>query len=124
MTTALVAAPYPRGNCNLKRNCDFYARVNIGASGAPTVVFGPEGFTLSGGGADGVYTGTMPTGDRGVGFAQIFEATPLGKFVSFSAFDAAAGTFSIVVNHGDLTAVGEDPADGDALFFHFAIEGG
>jgi hypothetical protein len=124
-TPALVAAPYGNCNSNLRRQCTYLASVSIGASGAPTKNYGPEGFDLT---RDDVgdYSGTVPVGNKGAIFVQVEcpIASSVGQRVVIDNLNVSAGTFDLH-NHGnDLTTDPEEIVSGTTLHFLIVVEGG
>lgn len=94
--------------------------VNIGATGAPTVLVGRSEWTFTRTGV-GTYTATMPTNR-----AQANSSATLAAWVQLSAaktvanvfitaIDFVAGTFGFTTALGAGTAA--DPANGDQLVF-------
>jgi hypothetical protein len=122
-TPALVAAPYGHLNSNLQRMAVMAAVVAIGASGAPTVTFGPEGFSITRTGA-GVYTGTVPVGAKGALFVQPIHVESDGtENVELESYSATAGTFSLETQE-DTDDAAEDLPDGTVLQFLICVQGG
>jgi len=99
--------------------------VNIGATGAPTVLTGRTEWTFTRTGI-GTYTGTMPksrsqatSGTTLRGWVQLSAAKTVGNVI-FTAVDFTAGTFGFTTAITAGTAA--DPANGDQLAF--LLDGG
>lgn len=94
--------------------------VNIGATGAPTVLAGRSEWTFTRTGT-GTYTATMPTNRAQAnsmahlrGHVQLSAAKTVGNVI-ITAVDFAAGTFGFTTAITAGTAA--DPANGDQLVF-------
>jgi hypothetical protein len=117
---ALASATYPNVNSAYKRGA-FLQVVLTFASGVPAIdeARSAPGFTIAG--DTGVYTGTMPTAERGVLLTQLVTAS-VGAFATVTTLVPASGTFSFKT--WTATAAALDVATGDEVFLLFLLEGG
>lgn len=117
---ALGSATYPNVNSAYKRGA-FLQVVLTFTLGVPTIdeARSAPGFTIAG--DTGVYTGTMPTAERGVLLIQPVTAT-VGAFATVTTLVPASGTFSFKT--WTATAAALDVATGDEVHLLFLLEGG
>jgi len=117
---ALAHAPYPGVNTPYKRGTVLPVVLSF-TSGVPTIVEArsASGFTIAG--DSGVYTGTAPTGERGVFWGSCLMATPDLAAVIPKSYNPSTGAFAFDV-HGESGAI--DVATGDEVWLFFMIEGG
>lgn len=117
---ALSNAPYPGVNTPYKRGTLLPVVLSF-ASGVPSIVEArsASGFTIAG--DTGVYTGTAPTGERGVFWIQMLTATA-DAIATVTSYDPVTGVFAFKVSGDDGAAL--DVATGDEAWLFFMIEGG
>jgi hypothetical protein len=117
---ALPNAPYPGVNTPYQRGTLLPVVLSF-ASGVPSIVEArsASGFTIAG--DTGVYTGTAPTGTRGVFWGQCLMATPDDATVCVKSYNPVTGAFAFDV-HNAAGAI--DVATGDEVWLFFMVEGG
>lgn len=120
MAAALTSAPYRSMNQGYKQGTLLHCVLTF-VSGVPTVnaTRSDQGFTIAG--DAGVYTGTAPTGARGVFWGQCLAATTDDFTVCVKSYTPTTGAFAFDV-HNAAGAV--DVATGDEVWLFFSVEGG
>lgn len=109
-----------------KQTCNLYAKVEIGADGAPTLVTDNQskGFASISRSAEGKYDVTLQ--DSWYKFLAchvVFDAGETGpQAPTVSIYDnlvtANPGTFSLLCQNG---GVDTDPADGEIMYIHLVV---
>jgi hypothetical protein len=119
---ALSNAPYPGVNTPYMRGTLLpVVLTSNGSALAIDTAKSSSGFTVTTG-ANGAFSGTMPTGTRATAWSQGKTATAASVQVTdFVTLDPVAGTFSCQHhNDGAETIL----ASGDEIWLFFMIEGG
>lgn len=117
---ALSNAPYPGLNTPYRRGVLLPVVLTF-ASGVPSIDAdrSASGFTIAG--DTGAYTGTAPTGARGVFWIQPLTASA-DAIPTVTSYNPVTGAFAFKVAGDDGNAL--DVATGDEIWLFFMIEGG